>query len=99
MLEEAGRICLAIKNLDMMLGYLERASQKKGASILGLTSLADIFVLDERIDEAAEIVERAAQIDRKDPRVLLREAVLRRKRGQIKEAESRISRSHDELGC
>lgn len=88
MLEEAGRICLAFKNLDMMLGYLERASQKKGASILGLTSLADIFILDDRIDEAAEIVERAAQIDRKDPRVLLREAVLNRKRGQLKEAES-----------
>jgi tetratricopeptide (TPR) repeat protein len=90
MLEEAGRICLAFKNLDMMLGYLERASQKKGASIVTLTSLADIYILDDRIDEAAEIVERAARIDRKDPRVLLREAVLKRKRGQMSEAESQF---------
>jgi Tfp pilus assembly protein PilF len=89
-LEEAGRICLGFKNLDMMLGYLERASQKKGVSIVALTSLADIYVLDDRFDEAAEIVERAAQMDRKDPRVVLREAVLKQKRGQISEAESQF---------
>ncbi len=90
MLEEAGRICSTFKNLDMMLGYLERASQKKGVSIGALTSLADIYVLDDRIDEAAEIVERAARIDRKDPRVLLRQAMLKRHRGQINEAESQF---------
>jgi tetratricopeptide (TPR) repeat protein len=89
-LEEAGRICSGIKNLDLMLGYLERASQKKGVSIVALTSLADIYVLDGRLNEAAEIIERAARMDRKDPRVLLREAVLKRKRGQISEAESQF---------
>lgn len=36
------------------------------------------------------MVERAARIDRKDPRVLLREAVLKRQRGQISEAESQF---------
>ena len=36
------------------------------------------------------MVERAAQIDRKDPRVLLREAVLKQQRGQINEAESQF---------
>jgi thioredoxin-like negative regulator of GroEL len=87
-LEEAARVCSAFKNLDMMLGYLERASQKKGVSIGALTSLADIYFIDNRIDEAAEIVGRAAQMDRKDPRVALREAVLKRKRGQINEAET-----------
>jgi Tfp pilus assembly protein PilF len=87
-LEEAGRICLAFKNFDMMLDYLEHASKKEGASIIALTSLTDIYLMDNRIDEAAEIVERAARIDRKDPRVLLREAVLKQKRGQISEAES-----------
>ena len=87
-LEEAARICSTFKNIDLMLGYLERASQKKGASIRALTSLADIYVLDDRIDEAAEMVERAAQIDRKDPRVLQGQAVLKQKRGQINEAES-----------
>jgi tetratricopeptide (TPR) repeat protein len=89
-LEDAGRICLGFKNLDMMLGYLERASQKKGVSIVALTSLADIYVLDDRIDEGAEIVERAARMDRNDPRVLLRDAVIKRKRGQINEAESQF---------
>ena len=74
----------------MMLGYLERASQKKGVSIGALISLADIYVIDNRIDEAAEMVERAAQIDRKDPRVLLKEAVLKQQRGQINEAESQF---------
>ena len=89
-LEEAAGICSTFKNLDMMLGYLERASQKKGVSIGALISLADIYVLDNRIDEAAEMVERAARIDRKDPRVLLKEAVLKRQRGQINEAESQF---------
>jgi len=90
MLEQAAGICSPYKNLDMMLGYLERASQKKGVSIAALTSLADIYLLDDRLDEAAEVVERAARMDRKDPRVLLREAVLKRKRGQINDAESRF---------
>ena len=89
-LEEAAGICLTFKNLDMMLGYLEPASQKKGVSIGALISLADIYVIDNRIDEAAEMVERAARIDRKDPRVLLKEAVLKRQRGQINEAESQF---------
>ncbi|HEV2330586.1 MAG TPA: sulfotransferase, partial [Verrucomicrobiae bacterium] len=88
MLEEAARICSAFKNLDFMMGYLERASRKKGASIGALISLADIYLLDDRIDEAAEIVERAGRMDRKDPCILLREAVLKRKRGLINEAES-----------
>jgi tetratricopeptide (TPR) repeat protein len=89
-LEEVARICSTFKNLDMMLGYLERASQKKAVSIGALTSLADIYLLDDRLDEASEIVKRAAQIDRKNPHVLLREAVLKRKRGQMTEAESQF---------
>ena len=88
MLEEAARICVPFKNLDFALGYLERASQKNGVSIGALTGLADIYVLADRIDEAAEIVEMSARINRKDPRVLLREAVLKRQRGQMNEAES-----------
>lgn len=88
MLEEAARICSTFKNLDLMLGYLERACRKKGVSPGGLISLADICLLDGRMDEAAELVERAARMDRKDPRVMLREAMLKRKRGQISEAES-----------
>jgi tetratricopeptide (TPR) repeat protein len=87
-LGEAGRICLEFDNLDMALSYLERASQKKGVSVGALIMLADIYIRDKRIDEAAELVARAAQIDRKEPRVLLEEAVLRRLRGNISEAES-----------
>lgn len=89
-LEEAAGICSTFKNLDMMLGYLERASQKKGVSLGALISLADIYVLDDRFDEAAEMVGRAARIDRKDPRVLLKEAVLKQQRAQINEAESQF---------
>lgn len=36
------------------------------------------------------MVERAARMDRKDPRVLLKEAVLKQQRGQINEAESQF---------
>jgi tetratricopeptide (TPR) repeat protein len=89
-LEEAAGICSSFKNLDIMLGYLERASQKKGVSIGALISLADIYVIDDRFDEAAEILERAARMDRKDSRVLLKEAVLKRQRGQVTEAESQF---------
>ena len=88
-LEEAATIC-SIKKVDLMLGYLERASRKQGVSIRALTSLADIYIIDKRIDEAAEIVERAAQIDRKDPRVVLRQAVLQQQRGQLNEAETQF---------
>ncbi|MGH7943307.1 MAG: tetratricopeptide repeat-containing sulfotransferase family protein, partial [Limisphaerales bacterium] len=89
-IEEAARICSGFKNVDMMLGYLERACRKDGVSIVALTSLADIYILDDRFDEASEIMARASRMDRKDPRVLLREAVLKRKRGQTSEAESQF---------
>lgn len=90
MIEEAARICSILKNDDMVLRYLERANKKDGISLGALTSLADIYILDDRVDEAAEVVERAARMDRKDPRVLLRGAVLKRKRGELKEAESQF---------
>lgn len=89
-IEEAARICSTFKNVDMMLGYLERASQKKGVSIGTLVTLADIYLTENRIDEAAEMVGRAARMDQRDPRVLLREALLKRQRGQINEAESQF---------
>ncbi len=88
-LEEAAAIC-TIKNVDLMLGYLERASQKKGVSIGALTSLADTYILDGRLDDAAQLIERAALLDRNDPRVLYGESVLKRERGQISEAESQF---------
>jgi tetratricopeptide (TPR) repeat protein len=87
-LGEAGRICLEFNNVDMALGYLERACQKKGVSVGVLITLADNYVRDKRVDEAAELVARAAQIDRKDPRVLLEEAALSRLRGKVQEAEA-----------
>src|SRR5438552_6867155 len=42
-LGEAGRICLEFDNTDMALGYLARASQKKGVSLVSLITLADIY--------------------------------------------------------
>jgi tetratricopeptide (TPR) repeat protein len=89
-LEEAGKICLEFNNLDMALGYLKRASQKKGVTVGALITLADICIRDNRIDEAAELVARAAQIDRKEPRVLLEEAALTRRRGKIHESETLV---------
>jgi tetratricopeptide (TPR) repeat protein len=86
-LEEAAAIC-TIRHVDLMLGYLERASRKKGVSIGALTSLADIYVLDDRLDEAAETLELAARLDRQDPRVLYGEALLKRERGQLSQADS-----------
>jgi tetratricopeptide (TPR) repeat protein len=85
-LQQAGEICMEFDELDMAIGYLARASQKKSASVGSLITLADIYVRDKRIDEAAELVARAAQIDRKDPRVLLEQATITRLRGQAAEA-------------
>jgi tetratricopeptide (TPR) repeat protein len=87
-LEEAGRICMEFDNVDLALGYFERASQKKGVSIGVLATLADIYFRDKRIDEAAELVARARQIDRNDPRVLLEQAALTRLRGDTQGAET-----------
>jgi tetratricopeptide (TPR) repeat protein len=87
-LEEAGRICCEFDNVEMALGYLQRASQKKDVSVGLLVVLADIYIHDGRIDEASEVIARAAQIDRKDPRVPLQEAVIGRLRNKTQEAES-----------
>ncbi|HEV2435958.1 MAG TPA: sulfotransferase [Verrucomicrobiae bacterium] len=87
-LEEAGRICCEFDNTEMALDCLQRASQKRGVSVGGLLVLADIYLHDGRIDEAAGLVARAAQMDRKDPRVLLQEAVIRRLCDKTSEAES-----------
>src|SRR5262249_32118135 len=87
-LGEAGQVCLEFDSVEMAIGYLQRASQKKGVSIGALMTLADIYARDKRIDEAAELVARAAQIDPKDPRVRLEEASLTRLRGNIPQSES-----------
>jgi tetratricopeptide (TPR) repeat protein len=89
-LEEAAAVCLDSKEPDLMLRYLERASEKKGVSLSALVGLADAYLVDNRFDEATKMVERAAQLDRKDPRVLLKQAVLQRQRGQLNEAESQF---------
>jgi Tfp pilus assembly protein PilF len=87
-LGEAGQICLEFDNFDMAIRFFQRASEKKGVSIGALVNLALIYIRDKRLDEAAELVARAEQIDRKDPRVLLENAVLMRLRGNVTEAES-----------
>ena len=86
-LGEAGQVCLQFDNIDMAVGCFQRASQKKDVSIGALVALADIYIRDKRLDEAAELIARAGQLDRKDPRVLLEEAMLRRLRGNVPEAE------------
>jgi Flp pilus assembly protein TadD len=87
-LGEAGRICMEFENIDMALGYMQRASQSEGVTIGVLTTLADIYFRDNRIDEGAGIIARAAQLDPKDPRVFLEEAILTRLRGRASEAEA-----------
>jgi tetratricopeptide (TPR) repeat protein len=87
-LGDAGQVCLEFDNFDMAIGCYQRACEKKGASIDSLISLADIYIRDKRLDEGAELVARASQMDRKDPRVLFEEGVLRRLRGNAPEAES-----------
>lgn len=86
--EEAARICSPFKNLDLLLGFLERASRKNGVSPASLNALADIYFFDDRVDKAGEIVEQAARMNPRDPGVLLRQAVLKQRRGQGSEAET-----------
>jgi Tfp pilus assembly protein PilF len=87
-LGEAGQVCLEFDNFDMAIRYFQRATEKKGVSINSLVNLAEIFIRDKRLDEAAELVARAGQMDRKDSRVVLEDAVLRRLRGNVVDAES-----------
>jgi Tfp pilus assembly protein PilF len=87
--EEAGRTCLEFDNTDMAIGYFERACQKKNTNVGmgGLIELAEIYLRDKRIDEGTALIERAAQIDQKDARVLFQQAALTRLRGKTQEAE------------
>jgi tetratricopeptide (TPR) repeat protein len=86
-LSEAGRVCMELDELDMAIGYLARASEKKGVSVSSLITLADIYIRDKRLDEAAQLVARAARMERKEPRVLLSAALLSRLRGNTQEAQ------------
>ena len=86
-LAAAGKVCLEFDNPDLAIKYFGRASQSKRGGIDPLINLADIYIRDKRIDEAAELIARAAQIDRKDPRVLFESAVVKRLRGLGQEAE------------
>lgn len=87
-LGDAGQVCLEFDNFDMAVSFFQRASEKKGVAIGPLVNLAEIYIRDKRLDEAAELVARAAQMDRKDSRVVVQDAVLRRLRGNVAEAES-----------
>ena len=87
-LGEAGQVCLEFDNFDMALSCFQRASEKKGVSIGTLVNLVEIYLRDRRLDEAAELLDRASRMDRKDPRVRLETAELRRSRGNVTEAES-----------
>jgi tetratricopeptide (TPR) repeat protein len=87
-LGEAGQTCFQFDHIEMALGYFARACQKSGVSIGVLITLADMLIRDKKLDEASELLARAAQMDRKDPRVLLEDASLKRLRGGIQEAES-----------
>jgi tetratricopeptide (TPR) repeat protein len=87
-LGEAGQICLDFSNIEMAVDCYQKASQKKDVPIGILITLTDIYLRDRRLDEAAELVARAAQMDRKDPRVLFEDAALRRLRGKGSEAAS-----------
>jgi len=87
-LAEAGLMCLEFANIDMAIRCFQRASHKKGVAVGALINLADIFIHDKRLDEAAELVARAGRMDSKDPRVLVEDAAIQRLRGNVAEAES-----------
>ena len=86
-LASAGIVCLEFENPDLAIKYFGRASQNKGVAIDPLINLADMYLRDKRIDEAAGLLAQAAQIDRKDPRVLFETAVVKRLRGMSQQAE------------
>ena len=87
-LTRAGDVCLEFDHLDMAIRYLQRASREKDVTIGALVTLADIFVREGRLDEAADLGARAAWIDREDPRVTLIEARVAKARGKTERAES-----------
>jgi tetratricopeptide (TPR) repeat protein len=87
-LAQAAQRCLEFEHIDMAIRYLEQASREKVGSVGVLMTLSDMYIRDGRLDEAADLVARAARMDRNDPRVGLQEAVLRRARGLSDEAES-----------
>jgi tetratricopeptide (TPR) repeat protein len=89
-LAEAGRVCLEFGQVDMAIGYLARACRARHPSIAALILLADLRVRDRRLDDAADLAELAARIDRDDPRVVLTQAELARRRGEAEEVEPRL---------
>lgn len=89
-LGEAGRTCLELEQVDLAIKFLQRAVGKNGVSIGILMTLADIFLRDNRLEQAEALISRASLLDRHDPRVLLAEAALARQRGNADAAESML---------
>jgi tetratricopeptide (TPR) repeat protein len=87
-LAEAAQMCLQFDNVDMAVGYYQRASQKKGVPMPALMTLADIYIRDKRFDEAEKVIAQGAEFEPKDPLILLERAVLTQRRGNASEAES-----------
>ena len=87
-LGDAGHTCLEFENVELAIKFLRRAAEKNGAPIGALMTLADILIRDNLLDEAAELVSRASQMDRQNPSVLLEQSSILRQRGNVAEAES-----------
>src|SRR5262245_38919310 len=87
-LGDAGRTCLEFEHVDLAIKFLQRAAEKNGVPIGALMTLADIYIRDKRLHEAAELVKRAAHMDRKDHRVRLEEAALQNLHGETEKAET-----------
>jgi tetratricopeptide (TPR) repeat protein len=89
-LADAGRRCQEFGSSEMAKHYFERAAQEKGATADVFVTLAEISERHARLEEAAQLAERALKLDAAYPPARLLHARLDRLSGRLVEAESSL---------
>jgi len=85
---KAGRYCLSFSGHEMAMRFFERAIKSDKVHIETLVELARIYMRQNRLPEANELVDRACRLDAGFAPALLARATLSRMAGQPAEAET-----------
>jgi tetratricopeptide (TPR) repeat protein len=86
----AGQKCREFRKEDMAEEYLRRAVEQKDASPATLVKLAEVYERSRRLEETADLVDRALQADGQCAPALLLRAQLDRQKKQLDNAEKRL---------
>jgi Tfp pilus assembly protein PilF len=86
----AGMRCREFDSPAMAERYFQRAVEQKGALPEAYARLAEVYERQHRLEDANQLVNRALELDGRNPLALLGRARLDRQAGRLEEAEKRL---------